>query len=295
MTLRIFPDRNTLHYVIANYRIRHWRAFMGIALLPILEILSSNLLNFLTLEFLLKCIIIVFAMSCFFAFAFSINNCFDIKEDILEGDESKNPIASRALSLRTAKVSSYGIAAIGLVFTLLLVGINELFLVYAMLMLMVWAYSAPPIRIKSKPFLDLIAHGLFFGSFLYAFSHSLLYNVPFLLALVSPVALLILFYSISLEIRNHYEDYDYDKEAGNKTTAILLGKRNSLLFLISVLTIAWIIMAYYSYTLISPYITAVYITVYILQFALYKKLEFKKWMRIHDIAVIFTLLLFTIA
>ena len=86
-------------------------------------------------------------------------------------------------------------------------------------------YSVPP-RWKTRPPLDLIAHGFFFGVgiplvIFYALNVEL--SLPTMLLIAS-----IFFYSMCFELGNHVRDYHYDLVAGLKTSAIIMGYENSV-------------------------------------------------------------------
>jgi 4-hydroxybenzoate polyprenyltransferase len=86
-------------------------------------------------------------------------------------------------------------------------------------------YSAPPLRMKSKPFLDLISHGLFAGALLFIFPF--LFFGQKLNTFHYLIALSIFYLSAMLETRNHLEDYQSDFRAGLKTSVCFLGYKNS--------------------------------------------------------------------
>ena len=91
--------------------------------------------------------------------------------------------------------------------------------------LIVFSYSAPPFRIKSRPWLDLISHGLFAGVFFVVLPF-LVFNVQ--MTLFHYLITFSIFYlSVTLELRNHLEDYETDKNAGLRTTVCVLGYERS--------------------------------------------------------------------
>jgi len=296
---RLYPlskriNFDIIKFILINYRVQNWRVFIGIALFPVLDILFANPHLLAMPSFYVSFVILLVAISFYLAFAFSVNNCYDISEDILEGDELKNPIASNLLPLRIAKLTSYGVAILGTFFVFITIGFNELFLLYLSLMIVAWAYSAPPIRLKSKPFFDFLSHSLFFGSLLYVFSYSYIYETSLLTAFLQPVSIIILIYSMSLELRNHYEDYEYDKASNNKTTVVFLGRENSFGLLIIILVILWAVMAYYVYIMVSMYLAVGYLLILILQLLNYRKWGFQRWMRLQDLSATLTMTLLTI-
>lgn len=94
-------------------------------------------------------------------------------------------------------------------------------------------YSSPPLRFKSKPFLD------FTSNILYAlpgfFSYSLITStLPQPIFFVSAF-----FWTSAMHLFSAIPDIAYDKKAGLNTTAVLFGKKYSLV----VCTIFWLITA----------------------------------------------------
>lgn len=196
-------------------RIKDWRAYVLIALFGFLA--SEGFLSPIK-----EIIIFWFIILFFLAFGFSINDCFDTKEDDLDKNKEKLVI-SREITFKNGLAFSVFFAVSGLLLTLKF-GQKALFFTLITVLLTLF-YSAPPFRFKSKPFLDLISHGFFAGA--------LIFFLPFLIFNKSPVffhyliAFAVFWISITLEIRNHLEDYKNDKEAGLKTTVCYLGKEKS--------------------------------------------------------------------
>ncbi|ASJ00776.1 UbiA prenyltransferase family protein [Thermococcus gorgonarius] len=155
-------------------------------------------------------------------YAFSINNCFDVDTDSLNPLKTrKNPVASGELTLKEGLALSalLAMAGMALAFTLN----REAFAVYTVMTALATIYSAPP-RLKARPVVDVLSHGLFFG------------GLPFLYgALVDGslsqtevwIATAITFYSFALELRNHLGDYESDLKAGLRTTPVVIGKGKS--------------------------------------------------------------------
>jgi 4-hydroxybenzoate polyprenyltransferase len=172
-------------------------------------------------------IIIFFAMSLlFFAFGFSINDCFDTKEDILN-EGRKNPVAEKELSFKKALSFSITLGLLGLSLSFFF-GF-KIFLFSLVGILLGFFYSAPPIRLKSRPFLDLISHGLFVGVFLFGLP-LLVFNVNLTLFHYL-IAFSIFYVSVTLELRNHLEDYESDVRAGLRTSVCVFGPERSEKFL----------------------------------------------------------------
>ena len=168
-------------------------------------------------------------------YAFSINNCFDVDTDSKNPAKvKKNPIASGELSFREGLAISALLAATGL--GLASMTNRRTLEIYALMLILATLYSAPP-RLKARPVVDVLSHGLFFGGlpFIYgALIDGSLSEAEILMATG------ITLYSFALELRNHLSDYESDLRAGLRTTPIVIGKGRSelLVEVFSVLAIA---------------------------------------------------------
>lgn len=199
-----------------NMRIPNWRAYLGIASLGFacgLKISSSLTICEIFLRFLMS-------NALYLAFAFSINNCFDVECDKQhKGKLKRNPIVAGLIGFKEGVIVSLCFASIGLVFTYLCFSWISFF-IYSILILLSAAYSCPPLRLKSVPIFDLFSHGLFFGSLLFFYGTSVtggsLYNAI-------TVNISIFIYSVTLELRNHIEDFEADLTSGLKTTVCWVG------------------------------------------------------------------------
>jgi len=203
-----------LKKVISFYRIKDWKAYFlwGIFGFLLAEGFSHSFSE-IFLYFL--------SGSLFLAFGFSVNNFFDVKEDFYKGDFKlikRNP-RSFFLSVLPGIVGLLICYFIGF----------EVFLFSFFALLLGFFYSAPPLRFKSRPFLDLISHGLFAGFliiiFPFLFFEKHFSNFHFL------IAFSFFYLSVMYEMRNHIEDFDSDLKAGLKTTACYLGYEKSKRFL----------------------------------------------------------------
>lgn len=196
-------------------RIKEWRAFIW---MPLIGLIIAK--GYLAPPF---SIIVFYLMTFFFlGLGFSVNECFDVKEDKFEKGRI-NPVEVGDLNFKTALGFSILLGALG-------VGSSAFFGTKVFLFCLTGAlvgffYSAPPLRMKSRPVLDLISHGFFAGAFLVA--------LPFLifspqLTLFHYLIIFAIFYvSITLELRNHLEDYESDKKAGLRTFACVFGYEKS--------------------------------------------------------------------
>ncbi|RLG35164.1 4-hydroxybenzoate polyprenyltransferase [Methanosarcinales archaeon] len=208
------------HY--QNFRVIDWRTYIAMALFG--YIIAGGV----AVIFDLPTLFLVLTTSLYLAFAFSVNNCFDLKEDI-ESGKKNNPIAVGLIGFREALIISLSTAVLGGVISYIYFG-GIASVIFILLLILAFAYSAPPLRLKAHPPFDTISHGLFFGSLLFLYGYAIL-AAPSSVVLL--IALSIFVYSITIELKNHINDYESDLAAGTITTACWLGiERTKQLFLV---------------------------------------------------------------
>jgi len=206
---------NNLKNYLRFLRIKDWRGYFLTALFGFM---ISKWFLFPLKEIIIFWIIIIL----FLAFGFSVNDCFDTKEDKLQ-KYKKNSIVTKEISLKKGLFFSISLAILGLALSIRF-GL-EVFILSLVAILLAFFYSAPPFRLKSKPFLDLLSHGLFAGTLIFFFP-ILVFNKN-LEPLHYLIGFSIFYLSVIAELRNHLEDYEFDKKAGLKTTVCVLGYKNS--------------------------------------------------------------------
>ncbi len=187
--------------------------------------LLGFLLNFKFPMIDIEGFMIVFVSALLYVgYAFSINNCFDVDTDGKNPRKKlKNPVLCNELKRTEAIIFSALIMSVG-VLTVALTLNREMFLTYLLMILLATVYSVPP-RLKSKPFADVISHGVFFGMLpvlFGAFYDHIITTREFY------VSLSLFFYSCFLQMRNLLEDYESDAMAGLKTTPTILGINKSV-------------------------------------------------------------------
>lgn len=161
---------------------------------------------------------------------FGLNDLYDFESDKLnprkkriEFDSSERRLiligsTVSAVLLLLSSVVSYSPGNAGLMIILLLLS---------------WAYSSPPIRLKERPPLDSLSNGVLF--FL-VFSLGWSFGGP-----ISEIPLKIYFVSLCVAAIHAYAsimDYSADKKAGYKTFAVVTGKRLTALISAAVFVIA---------------------------------------------------------
>jgi len=209
----------TLRIYFKLLRIPDWGGYFLMGLLGF--VLSYGFLS------PLSDILLFFAMLVLFlGLGFSVNECFDLEED--KYNESKtNILLKKQISFRNGLIFSIFLGVLGLILSMKF-GLN-VFLFCLAGLLIGFFYSAEPVRFKSRPFLDLISHGLFAGVFLFLLPF-LVFNSTITL-IHWFIAFSVFYLSLSLELRNHLEDYEFDKKAGVNTSVCFLGYNKSEKFL----------------------------------------------------------------
>ena len=158
----------------------------------------------------------VLAMS----FAFMLNNIEDAPDDALEPEKkATNVISSGLLSRREGVAVTLVTFALALILyalsgslALLLGGIT---------LALCYLYSAHPFRLKARPLTDVISHALMLSGLLIAAGYFVYGSEPREVWLVVAAASLFSAYG---QFYNQVVDYEVDKQAGLKNTAVLLGR-----------------------------------------------------------------------
>jgi len=184
---------------------------------------------------------LIFAIStfCIMGFTFAVNNFYDTQSDIMNPRrKGTNALASGNISRRIAIFYLLILALIPLLISILLFR-YEIFIFCAYLLFIGWAYSAPPLRTKNIPGLDVIWH--FLGFFSYIIWGSLIAGGSIY---YGSIGLMIWLIAISIgvfscigQVWNHIVDYSFDKDAGTMTFAVKIGLENAkktLIFLICI-------------------------------------------------------------
>jgi 4-hydroxybenzoate polyprenyltransferase len=108
------------------------------------------------------------------------------------------------------------------------------------LVLVAWAYSVPPVRLKERPPLDALSNGL--GFFL----------LPFVMGYslgADPLAMPLKYYLLALSVCGIHAlataaDYDADKAAGHRTLAVAYGRRAAAALALAAFAAAFFIEDY---------------------------------------------------
>ena len=158
----------------------------------------------------------VLAMS----FAFMLNNIEDAPDDALDVHKQQQNVISCGLLGRREGILIAMATFIGALALYVASGANALLIGGATLALS-YLYSAHPFRFKARPITDVVSHALMLSGLLIAAGYFTYGNDPREAWLVITAAILFSAYG---QFYNQVVDYDVDKAAGLKNTAVLLGK-----------------------------------------------------------------------
>jgi len=179
----------------------------------ILGISSSDLLSYS-----IPLLVFLISTFCIMSFTFSINNYYDVESDRINPRRINiNAIASGRISKQAGIFLNIILIIIPLVVTFLFK--FEVFLSCIVFIIWMWVYSAPPLRLKSRPGLDVIWH--FFAFVIFVLWGSFIAGSVGLINWL--VAISIGVFSCIGQVENHIYDYSFDKSSKTITFAVWLG------------------------------------------------------------------------
>ena len=166
----------------------------------------------------LRALLLVTAIGAMYAFAYALNDYFDAPKDALDPQKLRtNPFATGLISGRQARIG------LGLALGSLLIGFayfSSFAIAALMLFLLVaWAYSAPPLRLKSRPGIDLLTHALFVQTYPYLITALILGERW--LALDTLLVLLNFLASASGQLDQQVRDFEVDRRTDRNLTTTL--------------------------------------------------------------------------
>jgi 4-hydroxybenzoate polyprenyltransferase len=169
-------------------------------------------------------IALVFALVLCYWWGFALNDFYDSPYDKLdEAKGQRNYFVERPLSEK--KMQSFSVLLLSLVGLLFASFGWRGIAAFALGIFIMWAYSAPPLRLKTKAGIDLWVHTLFVQSFPYALMLFVLQ-----LGFTALDAVLLLFFllgSITAQLEQQIRDYPLDKEQETNFT-VRFGIRTSV-------------------------------------------------------------------
>lgn len=179
-------------------------------------LLGLSSLNFL--DNIIPFLFFIVSIFCIISFTFSINNYYDVDSD-RENPRRKNinAMASGKISKRTGIILNTILVIIPLIISFLYR--FDVFVFTCILIIWMWIYSAPPLRVKGIAGVDVIWH--FFAFNLLVLWGSFISGSVELIAWLVAISMGI--WSCIAQVQNHITDYDFDKKSGTITFAVWLG------------------------------------------------------------------------
>lgn len=156
------------------------------------------------------------------AFSFMFNDIEDAEDDILDPHKAKrNPITASLIKPKAAYVVCLLTAAVSIILYAFL-GLLPFIFGLASIILS-FCYSWKPVRLKSKPIIDVLAHGLQLGTLQFLSAASIK-----LLPLFSAAWLSFLIFALSAiaDINNEVRDYKTDQAVGLRNTLSIINLRS---------------------------------------------------------------------
>ncbi|MDJ0271071.1 MAG: prenyltransferase, partial [Aigarchaeota archaeon] len=163
---------------------------------------------------------------------YGVNDYFDVETDVLNPKKSSKEM--RVVGEDRVRLRRLLFGVLGVSFALMLIQDNVARLLFGGFLFLSIFYSAPPVRFKSKPFLDFASNYLYIMPGV--FGHYIASG-----RLPEPLILLAGFLHISaMHIFSAVPDIEFDRAAGIKTTPVVIGRKNALMLV----TVFWTGLAY---------------------------------------------------
>ena len=216
---RASPAQSIRNKVVAVIRLSRWREHVPFTIpLTIVGGLLAAEAQGQAVDWRLLAVLAanILAMS----FAFMLNNIEDAPDDALEPEKKAHNVISCGLLGRRE-----GIAVTAVTFALS-AGVYTLsggpsFVLGGITLALCYLYSARPFRLKARPLTDVVTHALMLSGLLVATGFFVYGREPGVVWLVIAAASLFSAYG---QFYNQVVDFELDKQAGLKNTAVLLGK-----------------------------------------------------------------------
>jgi 4-hydroxybenzoate polyprenyltransferase len=184
--------------------------------------------------------VVILANTLVVAYAFMINDIEDAPDDAREEHRAaKNAITNGELSPRQGWAVSLAVAALS-VFLYAMIGVWP-FVIGMLTLALSHFYSWKPIRLKAWPVADVLSHSLMLSGLLFLAGFFAYSSTPGLVWLVAGMATLISVYG---QLYNQLRDYEMDKAAGLKNTAITVGPRYAKLLMYASIASAGVMLVY---------------------------------------------------
>ncbi|MFT5195271.1 MAG: 4-hydroxybenzoate polyprenyltransferase [Cellvibrionaceae bacterium] len=175
-----------------------------------------------------QAVYLIFSVTVGYWLAFALNDYFDREVDALDEIKKHRNFFVVSRVQHSTAFAGFCLSAAVIAPGILQFGISGFF-VLVLCFAVMWTYSAPPVRLKSRPGIDLPIHALFVETFPYIL-------VMLLLNLVwSPLDFVILglgvMASLTAQLEQQIRDIATDAASGETTFVISIGVENALAIL----------------------------------------------------------------
>ncbi|PJF27707.1 MAG: hypothetical protein CUN53_03065 [Phototrophicales bacterium] len=203
-------------------QLTRWREYIPFVVpLTILGALLAARPNEVALDW--RLVVVTMANILAVAYAFMINDIEDAPDDARDPDRAaRNPISSGRIGVRMGYAACRLVAAATLI--LYALGGGWVLMIGLCTMLLSHLYSWRPVRLKAWPVTDVVSHSLMLSGLLLLAGYFIYHDNPGFVWLVAAGATLVSVYG---QLYNQLRDYEMDKAAGLKNTAIMLGEKHT--------------------------------------------------------------------
>jgi len=209
----------------------------------------------------LRPILLFLSSSLMLGSLFGINNIADAEDDKRNPRTMwHNPISRGEVNEKSAVLASSLAVIVG--FTIYFFAFHfEAMALLLSLLLLGSIYSVKPIRLKERPPLDAMSHGLFGGCLPFLVGTQLNGDISREILLLSMI-----FFNISVmyELWNEVVDYEYDRIAGAKTLATIFGKQKIKMFFTLFIPLNLVLAVFSNLKILGFSLIALYTTLYTL-------------------------------
>jgi 4-hydroxybenzoate polyprenyltransferase len=168
------------------------------------------------------------------AYAFIINDIEDAPDDALEESRrNRNPVSAGRISVRAGYASLVVVAFITLL--LFYTGGPYVLFIGGLTLLISHLYSWRRVRLKAWAVADIVSHSLMLSGLLFLAGYFIYDYTP---GIVWFVALGVTLFSSYGQLYNQLRDYEVDKEAGLRNTAVLMGAQGARILMYVMIALA---------------------------------------------------------
>lgn len=155
-------------------------------------------------------------------YLYGINDLFDRDTDVYNPKKGSREILSTDIGVIRLVAATVTSLAISLALLTILSGYSRLLM--GLFILLSTIYSSPPLRLKSRPFLDSYSNSLYAVPMLIGYSQNRGYLPDASIVIAS------ILWTAAMHAFSAIPDIEYDRRARLRTVAVLLGSRGSLVF-----------------------------------------------------------------